>query len=111
MIPEIDQPRSDLARLCQRYRVRQLQVFGSAVTGAFVTATSDLDFIAEFVDTQAADYADRYYDFAESLEQLFNRPVDVLSSPSIRNPYFRSEVERTARVIYEEQYCSIARTY
>jgi predicted nucleotidyltransferase len=102
MIPEIDQQQEALARLCRRYRVRQLQAFGSAVTGTFVPATSDLDFIAEFADTQAADYADRYFDFAEALEKLFNRRVDLLTKRSIRNHYFRLEVERTARVIYED---------
>ena len=102
MIPEIDQQQKNLARLCLRYKVRQLQLFGSAATGAFVPATSDLDFIAEFADTQAADYADRYLDFAEALEKLFNRPVDVLTKRAIRNKYFRAEVERTAQVIYED---------
>ena len=68
MIPEIDQQQANLAALCRRYRVRQL--FGSAATGAFVPATSDLDFIADFAGTQEADYADRYLDFAEALEKL-----------------------------------------
>ena len=102
MIPEINQKQANLAKLCLRYRVRRLQLFGSAATGAFVPATSDLDFIAEFTDTQAADYADRYLDFAEALEKLFNRPVDLLTKRAIRNKYFRAEVERTAQVIYED---------
>ena len=82
--------------------MRQLRLFGSAATGAFAPATSDLDFLAEFADTQAADYADRYLDFAEALERLFNRRVDVLTKRAIRNPYFRAEVERTAQVLYED---------
>jgi uncharacterized protein len=102
MIPEINQKQASLATLCSHYRVRQLQLFGSAATGAFVPATSDLDFIAEFADTQAADYADRYLDFAEVLEKLFTRPVDLLTKRAIRNKYFRAEVERTAQVIYED---------
>lgn len=102
MIPEIGQQQVNLAALCKRYRVRQLQLFGSAATGTFVPATSDLDFIAEFRDTQAADYADRYLDFAEALEELFHRRVDVLTKRAIRNRYFRLEVERTARVVYED---------
>ena len=102
MIPEINQQQANLVALCLRYRVRQLQLFGSAATGAFVPATSDLDFIAEFADTQAADYADRYLDFAEALEKLFNRRVDVLTKRAIRNKYFRAEVESTAQVIYED---------
>jgi uncharacterized protein len=102
MIPEIIQKQTDLAALCRRFGVRQLQLFGSAATGAFSPDGSDLDFIAEFADTQATDYADRYLDFAESLEELFHRPVDVLTKRAIRNPYFRAELERTVRVIYED---------
>mgnify|MGYP001298656483 CR=1 FL=1 len=102
MIHEIEQQRLALSELCRRYRVRQLRLFGSAATGTFVPATSDLDFIADFADTRAADYADRYLDFAEALERLFNRSVDVLTQRAIRNPYFRAEVERTAQVIYED---------
>lgn len=102
MIREVEQQRLALAELCRHYRVRQLRLFGSAATGAFAPATSNLDFVAEFADTQAADYADRYFDFAETLEHLFNRPVDVLTKRAIRNPYFRAEVERTAQVLYED---------
>ena len=102
MIPEINQQQANLATLCQCYRMRELQLFGSAAKGAFVPATSDLDFIAEFADTQAADYADRYFDFAEALEKLFNRRVDIITKRAIRNRYFRAEVERTAQVIYED---------
>jgi predicted nucleotidyltransferase len=71
--------KTSLDALCQRYRVRQLQIFGSAVTGVFTSSTSNLDFIAGFSDTQAADYADRYLDFAESLEKLFGHRVDLLT--------------------------------
>jgi len=103
VIREIEQARSALVALCRQYRVRQLQLFGSAATGAFIPATSDLDFVAEFADTQSPDYADRYFDFAEALERLFQRRVDVLTRRAIRNPYFRAEVERTAEVIYEDR--------
>ena len=102
MIREVEQNRLALGELCRRYQVRQLLLFGSAATGAFVPATSDLDFVADFADTHAADYADRYFDFAEALERLFNRSVDVLTQRAIRNPYFQAEVERTAQVIYED---------
>lgn len=102
MLAEIISHRQNLIVLCQRYRVRRLQLFGSAASGNFKPATSDLDFIAEFGDTQALDYADRYLDFAEALERLFQRRVDVITQRSIRNPYFQAEVEKTAQTIYEE---------
>ena len=102
MLREVEQQRQALADLCRRYRIRRLQLFGSAATGAFAPEASDLDFVAEFADTQSPDYADRYYDFAEALESLFNRRVDVITPRVIRNPYFRIQVERTAQVIYED---------
>lgn len=102
MIHEIEQHHPALTQLCRQYRVRQLRLFGSAAIGAFAPTASDLDFVVEFADPQAPDYADRYFDFAEALEHLFNRPVDVLTKRAIRNPYFRAEVERTAQVIYED---------
>lgn len=102
MIPEIEQNRAAVAELCRHYRVRRLQLFGSAATGGFVPATSDLDFVAEFAHTHAPDYADRYYDFAEALEKLFQRPVDVVTPRALRNPYFRAEVKRTAKLIYAQ---------
>jgi predicted nucleotidyltransferase len=101
MLGEVERQRSAVAALCRQYRVRRLRLFGSAATGTFVPATSDLDFVAEFAGTHSADYPDRYLDFAEALERLFNRRVDLLTERAIRNPYFRTEVERTAQVIYE----------
>jgi predicted nucleotidyltransferase len=102
MISEITQHKTNMASLCRRYRVRRLEVFGSAATEAFLPATSDLDFIAEFNNTQAADYPDRFFDFAEALEELFHRRVDLLTKRSIHNKFFRAEVERTAQVVYED---------
>ena len=42
----------DIGALCRRYGVRRLDLFGSAATGAFDPATSDLDFVAAFADTR-----------------------------------------------------------
>ena len=102
MLHEVEQKGQALADLCRRYRIHRLRLFGSAATGTFAPEASDLDFVAEFADTQSPDYADCYFDFAEVLERLFNRRVDVITPRSIRNPYFRTQVERTAQVIYED---------
>lgn len=39
---------AELTRLCQRYGVRRLDLFGSAATGRFRADDSDLDFVVEF---------------------------------------------------------------
>lgn len=48
MNPILEQKRSELVALCKQYSVRRLVVFGSAVSGEFDEANSDLDFIVEF---------------------------------------------------------------
>jgi uncharacterized protein len=99
----IEQHRDAIRTLCQQYGVRRLDLFGSAATGAFDAATSDLDFVADFADTRSPGYADRYLGFAEALETLFGRPVDVITERSIRNPYFRQSVEASRQPIYDER--------
>lgn len=100
MIDLIEQHRAELEALCRQSGVLRLDLFGSAATGAFNEAASDLDFIATFADTQKPDYAMRYLHFAESLETLFGRSVDLITDGSIRNPYFQEEVDETRRPVY-----------
>jgi len=102
MISLIDQHRTELDRLCREFRVLRLDLFGSAASGDFDAATSDLDFIVTFADTGLG-YADRYLAFAEALEALFGRRVDLLTERAIRNPIFRRSVERTRECIYEQR--------
>lgn len=97
----IEEKRSELAALCRQYRVERLYLFGSGGTERFRTLSSDLDFIVEMSDRQPnGAYADRYLGFAEALERLFGRRVDLITEQSIRNPYFRREVEATRRLVY-----------
>jgi uncharacterized protein len=99
----IEQHRSAIRTLCQQYGVRHLDLFGSATTGAFDPSKSDLDFVATFADSHSPGYADRYLGFAEALEALFDRSVDVITERSIRNPYFRQAVEASREAIYDER--------
>lgn len=103
MVALVEQKKTALAELCRQYRVQRLYVFGSAVLDSFDVRRSDIDFLVRFSDRQpTGEYADRYLRFAEALEQLFDRPVDVVTEESIRNPYFRREVERTRQLLYEQ---------
>jgi predicted nucleotidyltransferase len=101
MIAEITMHRGQLASLCERYGVLRLDIFGSAARGSFDPTASDLDFVAFFADRTSPDYVDRYLDFADALEVLFGRPVDLLTERSIRSPFFRRAVDRDRETIYE----------
>ena len=101
MIPDVAERTGELERLCVRYGVRRLGLFGSAATESHLSEESDLDFLVEFQPTVLAAYADAYFGLLESLEQLFGRPIDLVVGPAIRNPYFLQSVERTRTPIYE----------
>jgi uncharacterized protein len=103
MIGVIDQHLAEIRALCRHYGVRRLDLFGSAATGEFDPETSDLDFVATFADTDVPGYADRYVDFAEALEALFGRPVEVVIDRSIRNPRFRQAVDAARQPVYDDR--------
>jgi hypothetical protein len=95
-----DRYRDDVVELCRTHGVERLEVFGSAVTEAFDDETSDLDFVVRFAD-RSSGYADRYLDFAQALEDLFGRDVDLVTERSIQNPFFRRSVDDSRLVIYD----------
>jgi uncharacterized protein len=89
-----------VADICRRLRVRKLDVFGSGVSGKFDPASSDLDFLVEFEPMPPAEYAEMYFALKESLEELFSRPVDLVSAKTLVNPYFRASVNASRETIY-----------
>ncbi len=100
MIPELAGHKTALEELCRRYKVRRLELFGSAAVGRDRPGESDLDFLVEFDPVQPGSYADIYFGLLEDLQQLFGRPVDLVVASAIRNPYFRDSVERTKALVY-----------
>ena len=100
MQPIIEGRRAKLAKLCRRFHVRRLDVFGSAASRAFDSSRSDVDFLVEF-DPDSPDRAfDDYFGFKEALESLFGRPVDLVMADAVENPYLRASIERTRQTVY-----------
>lgn len=100
MVREIESQRGALEALCRRYRVRRLELFGSAVGESFDPRSSDLDFLVEFTDLPANGYADAYFGLAEALRELFDRDVDLVVLSAVKNPYFRESIERSRTLLY-----------
>ncbi len=95
----IDKDRAAFGALLAANHVRTLYAFGSSVHGPF-RADSDVDVLVE-VDA-ADDVAGRMLiNLWNGLEDLFQRPVDLLTESSLRNPYLRAEIERTKMLIYD----------
>ena len=100
MNPLIEEKRDELLRLCAKYRVRRLELFGSALSDQFDPATSDLDFLVEFLPLQPGERADAYFELLHALRELFQRNVDLVMAKAIRNRYFLESINHSRVLLY-----------
>ena len=92
--------RQALADLCRKYRVRRLDVFGSAARSDFDEKSSDVDLLVEFEDMPHADRADAYLGFLTAAQALLQRQVDLVEVGAVRNPYLRRGIEESRELVY-----------
>ncbi|MFN4071513.1 MAG: type VII toxin-antitoxin system MntA family adenylyltransferase antitoxin [Thermus caldifontis] len=87
-----------LAQVCRRFGVRRLWVFGSFARGE-ADAESDLDLLVEFQPGKVPGLD--FLALENELSRLLGRRVD-LHTPRSLSRYFREEVLKEARLLYEE---------
>ena len=104
MQAEIAERREALAEICRGYGVRRLEVFGSAARGIdFDPKRSDFDFLVEFDQRSDLPPLKQFFGFAEALEQLLGRPVNLVERAAIeksRNYIRRRAILRDAETVY-----------
>ncbi len=96
----IEDNRDELNQLCQRFKVHRLELFGSAADGSFDLASSDLDFLVEFLELQTGEHFDAYFGLLEALRDLFQRKIDLVETKAMRNPYLIRRVNESRTSIY-----------
>jgi predicted nucleotidyltransferase len=89
----------EIIKLCKSHKVKSLYAFGSVLTDEF-NSESDIDLIVDFANIKVEDYADNYFDFKFSLQDVLKRPIDLLEEKAIRNPYFRKAVNQKRQLVY-----------
>ncbi|WP_298630877.1 nucleotidyltransferase family protein [uncultured Thermus sp.] len=87
-----------LTQVCRRYGVRRLWVFGSFARGE-ADAESDLDLLVEFQPGKVPGL--EFLALEKELSRLLGKRVD-LHTPRSLSRYFREEVLKEARSLYEE---------
>lgn len=90
-------PAAELKALCDRWHIRRLALFGSALREDF-RPDSDLDVVVEF--EPGARIGWEFVTLADELSALFGREVD-LNTPDMLSRYFRERVLSSMRVVYE----------
>jgi len=91
--------KKQIFELCEAHKVRHLYAFGSVLTSNF-SEDSDVDLIVDFNDVDVKDYADNYFDFKFSLQNVLNRQIDLLELQAIKNPYFKQVVDQSKELVY-----------
>src|SRR3954469_12766393 len=86
-----------VADFCRRHRIAKLWFFGSVLRPDF-RSDSDVDVLIEFEPGEAPGLA--FGDLRDELAQMLDRPVDLLTTGALRNPFRRSEILRTRRLAY-----------
>lgn len=90
--------REALAAFCQKWRIRELSIFGSALREDF-GPESDLDFLVSFEPGAPWDLFD-LVEMKEELETHYGRSVDLVEKEALRNPWRKREILKTREVIY-----------
>ena len=102
MHAEIAAKRGEIAAICRRYRVAQLEVFGSAARGTdFDPSSSDVDFLYEFEPPRRGSMLRRYMGLTRDLQALLGREVDLVSIKSIDNEYLQMAIDRSRELVYD----------
>jgi len=84
----------------ERYAVRRLAFFGSALREDFDPATSDLDVTVEFGKPRGRSAERQYFDFKTALEELFGRPVDLVELAAMPDSRLKRYIERSQVPVY-----------
>ena len=96
----IKKKEDEFGRLCKEHSVKTMFAFGSAVTGNFDVEKSDIDILVEIEELDPVERGEKLISLWDKLEAFFNRKVDLLSNPIIRNPFLRQSIENSKVLIY-----------
>ncbi len=87
----------DIDKICKKYQVKSLTVFGSALSNDFED-TSDIDFLIEL--NTAENGVSRYMNVKFELEKLFERPVDLVMPKAIKNSRIKKYIFSNTKEVY-----------
>ncbi len=99
MTPVVAEKKADIQKLCERFGVERLELFGSATSDHFDPSRSDVDFLVRFQPQRTYGWSD-YFGLQFALEDLFSRRIDLVDEPAVKNPYFWKSIESNREVIY-----------
>jgi predicted nucleotidyltransferase len=89
-----------IRRVCERFQVARLDVFGSVLRGDFEPGQSDIDFLVDFGPMSPHDKPNAYFGLLDELRAIFGTEVDLVMVGALKNRYIRDDVNRTKQQVY-----------
>jgi predicted nucleotidyltransferase len=99
MVMYLEDYKNVIQDLCKNYHVHSLYAFGSVLTDRF-NDESDIDMIVSFNKIPLENHADNYFDLKFTLQDVLQRPIDLLEEQAIKNPFFLQNINRNKQLIY-----------
>jgi len=86
--------------LFKKHKIRDAYLFGSALTERF-DEKSDVDILVNFDEhIEPLEKGELMWNLRFSLEDHLNRPIDLITESSLKNPYFIEELNEKKQKIY-----------
>jgi predicted nucleotidyltransferase len=100
MSMRIDEKREEIAEAYQRYGIKRLFIFGSALREDFRPGESDIDLLVEF---GPIDISKKFHTFLEAraaFSKILQAEVDLVMSGAVKNKVIAGEIDRTKKLLY-----------
>jgi len=98
--PALQQRLPLIVSLFEKHKIKDAYLFGSALTDGF-GEKSDIDFLVTFNDDiDPLEKGELFWSLRFSLEDDLNRPIDLFTESSLKNPYFIEELNEKKQKIY-----------
>ena len=96
----IDEKLEEIAAACQRYGIKRLFVFGSALREDFRPGESDIDLLVEFGPLEITKRFHVFLEAREAFRNIFKADVDLVMQGAVKNRVISSEIDRTKKLVY-----------
>ena len=91
----------DIEKLCIKYKIKELSIFGSAIRDDF-NENSDVDLLISFINNMEVGLFE-VFDVEEELSQLLKRKIDIIPKEGLTLPVRKERILSTREIIYAVQ--------
>jgi predicted nucleotidyltransferase len=86
-----------------KHQVEKAYLFGSILTQKFDNQ-SDIDILVRFRDNLSPlEKGDLWWSLHDTIRDLYQREIDIVTENSLKNPYFINELNRTKKLVYHSK--------